>query len=368
MSLPQKKMTRRKLGWIGVDIGTSVVKIAQVAHSKQGWRLAASAVVPRQQIWQAEKVAGEEAISTLDELQAAQSLQQGYRGRSVAATLPMSLCDVHRLERDLNQEPNAQQILRQAIETATQQSVEHLQCDFWSAPAENKKPAWTQALTVSRNWTDQLCEDITQAGWNCEAIDGLPQAMARAVAMVHPETTAAPHAALDWGSARATLCFIENGQPTYVRCLKDCGLRNMLDALVENLQVTELEAQRLLEDYGISSPSDCISSPSEKESSDIARLVQEIISESLSQLVEEIKRSFSHFQYVRRSPGPQHLTLFGGGAMINELETHLSTQLDIKAQIWQLPTQGIDLAPSDRRADCLLASAIALSALAWEAS
>ncbi len=361
MILPPKRMARRKWGWIGVDIGTSVVKIAQVARSKQGWCLAAAAVVPRQKIWQAEQVAGEGAVSTLDELQAAQSLQQGYRGRSVAATLPMSLCDVHRLERDLNQEPNAQQILRQAIETATQRSVEHLQCDFWSAPAENKKPAWTQALTVSRNWTDQLCEDITQAGWNCEAIDGLPQAMARAVAMVRPETTTAPHAALDWGSARATLCFIENGQPTYVRCLKDCGLRNLLDALVENLQITELEAQRLLEDYGISSPG-------EKESSDIARLVQEIISPSLNQLVEEIKRSFSHFQYVRRSSGPQHLTLFGGGAMMNELETHLSAQLDIKTQTWQLPTQGMDLAPSDRRADCLFASAIALSALAWETS
>ncbi len=361
MSMAQMKLARRKLGWIGVDVGTSVVKIVQVSRNKQGWQVAASAVIPRQQVWQPEQVAGEEAASTLNELQAAQSLQQGYRGRNVAATLPMSLCDVHRLDRDLNQEVNAQQILRQSIETATQQSVEHLQCDYWSAPAVDSKPAWSQALTVSRSWTDQLCEDIAQAGWNCEAIDGLPMAMTRAVGMVHPETQTATLAALDWGSGRATLCFIENGQAAYVRCLKDCGLRNMLDALVESLQVTELEAQRLLEEYGISAPGS-------QESNDIAQLVQEIISESLNRLVEEIKRSFSHYQYVRRAPGPQLLYLFGGGAMIKDLETHLSAHLDIEARNWQLPSQINDPVTSDRRADCLLAPAIALSALAWEAS
>ncbi len=361
MELAKMKMTQRKLGWIGVDIGTSTVKIAQVARSKQGWRLAASAVVPRQQIWQTDSKEGTEVVSSLDELQAARSLQQGYRGRRVAASLPMSLCDVHRLDRDLNQEPNAQQTLRQAIETATQQSVEQMQCDYWSAPAVDAKPAWTQALTVSRSWTDQLCEDIAQAGWNCEAIDGLPQAMTRAVAMVHPASTREPVAALDWGSGRATLCIIENGQPAYVRCLKDCGLRNMLEALVESLQVTELEAQQLLETY-------CVSSPSENGDDEIARLVREVVSEPLNQLVEEIGRSFSHFQYARRSSAPQSLYLFGGGAMIHELETTLATRLEIEASIWQLPNLNTSPSSGDRRDDCLFASAIGLSALAWEVS
>ena len=348
----------RKLGWIGVDIGTSAVKIAQVARSKHGWRVAASAVIPRQQIWQGELLTGEEAVSTLDELQAAQSLQQGYRGRSVAATLPMSLCDVHRLDHDLNSESNASQILRQTIETATQKSIEHVQCDYWSAPKNESKPAWTQAITVSRNWTDQLCEDIAQAGWDCEAIDGLPLAMTRAVGLIHQgEGTAA---ALDWGSGRATLCFIENGQPAYVRCLKESGLRNMLDTLTESLEVTELEAQRLLEDYAISTPN-------QEGAEDLAKFVQEIIAEPMSQFVEELKRSFSHYQYVRRSPNPQQLYLFGGGAMIEGLDTHLSAELNVEARIWQLPQQNASGNSTERRADCLLASAIGLSALAWEA-
>jgi len=361
MGLQARRRANRKLGWIGVDIGTSTIKVAQVARSKQGWRVAAAAVVPRQQSWQNAWSEGTETVSTCNEFQVAQSLQHGYRGRSVAATLPMLLCDVHRLDRDLSCEPNAQQLLRQVIETAIQQSSEHLQCDYWSAPVIESKPAWSQALTVSRGWTDQLCEDIAQVGWHCEAIDGLPQAMARAVGMVHSDSSTAPVAALDWGSGRATLCFIEQGQPAYVRCLKDCGLRNMLDALVEKLQVTDLEAQRLLEEYGIASP------PSE-ETRGIARLVQETIAESLGHLVEEMKRSCSHYQGVRRGAGPQQLYLLGGGAMIGELGPYLTTQLNLEARPWQLPTPGASATGSDTRENCLLAPAIALSALAWEAS
>ncbi len=373
MKLPQltlspMKLSQKKQGWIGVDIGTSTVKIAQVERYKQGWRVAASVVVPRQQSWQTELLEGTEAVSSLDELQAGRSLQQGYRGRRVAAALPMSLCDVHRLDRDLSQEANAPQILRHAIETATQQSAKHLQCDFWSAPAAGSQPAWTQALAVSRNWADQLCEDIAQAGWSCEAIDGLPQAMTRAVKMVHSNANASPVAALDWGSSRATLCFLENGQPSYVRCLKECGLGRMLEALVDNLRVNELEAQRLLEEYAIATPR-------QDGSADIAKLVQEVLAEPMNQLAEELRRSFSHFQYVRRMPAPETLYLFGGGAMIENLDNHLSSALStdshrLEARTWQLPGPSSSSSPrkDDARDDCLFAAAIALSAIAWEAS
>ena len=355
------RIAQRKFGWIGVDIGTTVVKIAQVARYKQGWRIAASAVVPRQQAWETDPRNSQEVASTLNELQAARSLQQGYRGRSVAAALPMALCDVHRLDRDLSTEANPSQILRQAIETATQQSVEQVQCDYWSAPQSENQPAWTQAIMAPRNWTEQLCEDIVQAGWNCKAIDGLPLAITRAVGMVTPEATTSSVAALDWGTGRATLCFIENGQPSYVRCLKDCGLGTMLETLIESLQVTELEAQRLLEEHALAASA-------KMEQNDVAKLVQEALSEPLGRLIEEIKRSFSHYQYVRRSSAPKQLYLFGGGAMIDGIENYLSKQLEVEAQRWQLPPLAGNQSSADRRADCLLASAIGLSALAWESS
>ena len=355
------RLARRKLGWIGVDVGTSVVKIAQVQRGKQGWRLAASAVVPRSRHWSGNLLTATDVLSTLDEMKAAKSLQDGYGGRQVAATLPMTLCDVHRIERDLNRESNALKTIRKSIETATQQSIEHLQCDYWSAPAQGDQPGWTQTLTVPRVWADQLCTDISQAGWTCRAIDGLPQIMARAVRLVHPEAPTEPLAVLDWGSNRATLCFLEKGQPAYLRCLKDSGLRNVFHTLMEELQITELEAQRLLEKYGLSvSPTD--------GAYEVAQLVQEIVASQLHRLVEEIKRSFSHYQYLRRTSAPKVLYLLGGGATINQLDQRLSEQLGLKAHTWRLQPGGQELDTADPGLEALLAPAIALSALAWEES
>lgn len=355
------RLANRKYGWIGVDVGTSSVKIAQVMRHKNTWSLAASAIIPRQQAWQDDLVKEGKSLSSSDELLAARSLQQGYNGRRVAAALPMMLCDIHRLDVDLAREANAMQLLQRTIQVATQKSVKGIQCDYWSAPAAGKQPAWSQALTVPEIWTEQICSDITEAGWSCKAIDGSPLAIARAAAMVHPQAKSAPIAVLDWGSSRATLCFVENGQPSYVRCLKGCALQDVLDLLVNELQVSELEAQSLLEDYGLTHSTAA-------ESNEVVELVGKIIAEPISQLVEEIKRSFSHFQYLRRSNSPQFLCLQGGGGMIKQLDTHLASCLDIEVKNWQLPPGSTEQDSADPRSHCLLAPAIALSALAWEAS
>jgi len=353
------KIMQRKLGWIGLDVGTSTVKLAQVMRDRQGWRLAAAAIVPRQQNWPTNLTMASPATSSLSEIRSARSLQTGYRGERVAATLPMALCDLYRLDQSLENESGAPQILRQTIETAIQRSAADLQYDFWSAPATEKKPGWTQALALSQNWTAQLCRDISQAGWSCETIDGLPLALARAVAMVHPTTDSQPLAALDWGNGRATLCLIEQGQPVYVRCLKDAGFGYLLDCLVENLQVTTAEALQLLEEYGLASPTDT-------QDPTIASLIQKLIADSVNRLIEEIKRSFAHYQYLHRAAAPQSLYLLGGGALVGGIANHLQTQLSLSTQVWKLPiaTESTGHTP---RADCQLATAIALSALAWEA-
>lgn len=355
------KFTRRNTGWIGVDIGSSSLKIVQVKHSKSGWQVAASAVVPRQQPWLGDADAANKAASSLDEMKAARSLQDGFQGRKVAAALPMAYCDIHRIESDLEQDSKALQTLRQTIETALQQSADDLQCDYWSARGVEGKPGWTQALTVPRGLTERVCEDVAQAGWSCEAIDGLPLVMARAVKMVQPKATTAPLAVLDWGSSRATLCLIEDGQPAYVRCLKNGGLNYLLKKLVVELGVTDVEAQRLLEEYGLTSTA-------AGDQSKIARLLREIISKPISQIKAEIDRSISHYQYLRRASKPERMYLLGGGGMIRDIDSYLTAQLNIETKKWQLESHGQDRVSRDNSADCLLAPAIALSALAWEAS
>lgn len=355
------RLAQRKLGWIGVDVGTSSLKVAQVARTKQGWQLAASAIIPRQQSLTSVQAENTAPLSSQDELRAAMSLQDGYQGRKVAAALPMTLCDIHRLDKDLSRESNPHGIIRQLIEVDTQQSSNGLQYDFWSAPGFESKPAWSQVMTAPRDWTEQLCEDIAKVGWSCEAIDGNPLTIARAVNMVSKPEPDQAVVGLEWGNSSATLCILERGQPSYVRTLKLVGLDEVLTCLTESLSISGIEAQRLLEEHGI-----CGAEPG--SSTDISALVRELVSRHLAALIEELERSFSHFQYARRMPRPKQLYLLGGGAMIRNLDKELSTRLKLDAQNWQLPTATGEKNSEASRIESLLASAIALSALAWEQS
>lgn len=349
-------------GWIGVDVGTSAVKVAQLARSKGGLRLTGAAIVPRRSAWTAiEEFAANEPLTSADELCAASSLQGGFHGRRAAATLPMALCNAHSLDPSILRQSQDDRTVRQAIEMATQSSAENLQFDLWDAEVDEsgQAPKRVNLLAVSRSWSDRLFDDLTLAGWSCQTIDGLPLALARAVAMADRSETPTPVAALDWGYAKATLCIVVNGSPAYVRCFKDCGISRLLNRISENLDVSEEEAQRLLQEHGLDAAS-------QSSSSGVGELIEEIVAEPISQVQREFTRTITHLQGQRRSILPTKLYLFGGGATIKGIEDHFSSLLNTKTNVWQFGQQYCQSSGQTDLPSCLFGPAIALSALAWE--
>lgn len=352
---------KRRSGWIGIDIGTSTVKLVQLILSRNRVRLAGSAIVPRHTAWPVVHSSDNQPLSSVDELQAAVSLDTGFRGKRAAAMLPMAVCDLFSIERPPIRPLEQDRSVRQAIELATQASAAHLQYDIWDAESDpqSKNPPKSNVLTVNRDWTDQLCEDVSKSGWWCQTVDGLPLALARAVAMVEQNDAQAPVAALDWGYGHATLCIIVEGRSVYVRCLKECGLHLLIDALSQSLHVTAEETQRLLQGYGIAASVD-------KASLETSELIRDIIAPRLARLEEEIKRTISHLQGQRRTINPEKLYLFGGGATINGLAEYLTRQIAIDVKIWQFGADNVGYSAQAGLPSCLLGPAIALSALAWE--
>ncbi len=350
----------RQTGWIGIDIGTSTVKLAQLSRKKNVLRLSGLAIISRRSAWPTANLSDQNPLSSADEICAAVSLRPGFCGKRAAATLPMALCNTHSFDQPVGQSPEEDRIVRAAIEMATQRSTEHLEFDVWDAEAEEgKTPKQANVLTVARSWTDQVVEDVTQLGWSCQTIDGLPLALARAATMLSPHDPAEPTAVLDWGYGKATLCVVMEGRPVYVRSLKKCGLHQLLSKLSEALEVTPEEAQSLLQEHGIASTNNAQPTPT-------SELIEEIIAKPISRLVKEYQRTISHLQCQRRALLPKRLTLFGGGATINGLAAHLSQRLETPVQVWQFPSEHPDLAKQPSLPSCLFGPAIALSALAWE--
>ena len=87
------------LGWIGVDLGTHTVKLAQAVRTPTGSRLRHAAVIQRPGPWSGRGLAGARAsrIRRWPEICAALECG-GFRGRNAACLLPMNVCELRGLK------------------------------------------------------------------------------------------------------------------------------------------------------------------------------------------------------------------------------------------------------------------------------
>lgn len=345
---------KRQLGWLGIDIGTAHVKVAQLVRDDKGVRVHARSMVPRSLA--TSETEDEPVWSAVGEIRTAVVAGRDFHGREAAAIMPMGFCDIHQINNPVVDDEDLDSLVRTAIENITQCSADELEFDVWSVEpgieiAEAKR--WN-VLAAARPWTDRIYQDIVESGNICHTIDGVPQAIARAISLAAHGSAVPPVAALDWGYSQATLCIVADGVPAYVRALKDCGFDRVVGAVIDELGVTPDEAQQLLGQHGVRGLNSNVDD-------EVSALIAELLAEPLRQLENELARTLSHVGFQRRDIAPQQLLLFGGGGTIFGIERHLSTRLRLETHAWRL-NQFDEQSMAD---DCLFGTALALSALAW---
>jgi Tfp pilus assembly PilM family ATPase len=345
---------RNQKGWLGIDIGTASVKVAQLVRNDDGVRVVAKAQVPRLVTASAAAESLVEPLwSAKGEISTAVALADGFRGHHVAVTMPMGFCDVHQvgnLDFDGN---NLDREIRGAIETITQCAADHLEFDIWPADPVNQQ-RWN-VLAVARPWADRIYRDVVDNGYTCHTIDGVPQALSRALKLSAHGETLPPSAVLDWGYSQATFCLVVDGEPVYVRVLKDCSYHAVLEGVAGELGLTLDEAGVLLEKYGARGLNF-------KTEDEIATLIADLLVEPVCHLTNELSKTLTHVGFQYRNFTPRKLCLFGGGALVGGLTRHLTRKLRLETHVWSFESQR----SAEVKHDVLFGVAMALSSLAWE--
>ncbi len=355
-------------GWIGVDLGTCAVKIAQVQRLGPQFCLAAALVLARPD--QAPDAAAEahrwiaeppenwtDAKSWRQRVR--QALRREFAGRRAACLVSLDRTEL----RPMNLPPGSASERRAMIAAELLESGETSPAqrvfDYWDTRlAENLPDSNLEnvnVLCLAEEDADKAAALLAGLGLRCEAIDGLPTALARAVAMVQPDASE-PVAAVDWGARNATLCLVHQATAVYTRQLRDCGAAPLWDAVKRALGLSAADAQQLLRTYGVLDPS----APSAPWT-EVQQVLTDIIAEPAAALVAEIQRTLAYPELQRAGLLPSRLWLFGGGATVRNIAGYLAARIGLPVEPWRLE------ASADLAVDAVLMGlAAAVSALAWE--
>jgi type IV pilus assembly protein PilM len=358
------------LGWIGVDLGTHTVKLAQASRTPDGLRLRHAAVIQRPTAWpEADALAWDEPDPSWPEILAALDCGH-FRGRSAACLLPMNACELRGLKVPPGDPHERRAMIASELVDDDAQRAHPIDFDYWELGGEKGIETSdgfnVNVISVARPWIDQVAHDCRRIHLDCWAVDGTPLAIARAVGIAAGPRNGDRAVAVDWGFSNTTLCVVSRGRALYSRRLHDCHFRKCLAAIENALGVTRDHAQHLVDRHGVMlTGADPRSAPADEQ--EIQAALTAAIADVTASLVEQIERTLKFIELQRRYPHPTSLWLMGGGASVRNIGPHLSAALDLPVTIWGLSPDRGQSEPLGRQA-ALFGPALALSALAWRAA
>jgi type IV pilus assembly protein PilM len=381
-----------RLGWIGVDVGTHTVKLAQAVRDGAGVRLHRAAVIQRSTAWSSDDaLALEQPITSFSELREALECG-GFVGRDAICSLPMNVCQL----RALNVPPGSQRERRTMIADELADDWAELRqpmdFDFWELePGRGEKGSEgfnVSVLAASRLWIDQLHRDCRRNGLDCWALDGAPLAMARAVSLAGGLAGGRRVLAVDWGYSNTTACVVGDDRPLYSRRIHDCAFGKVLEAIMRLFDATLDEAQYLAESQGLAAPQDDnLEDFGVQRSADVTpdgtverpattwvddhktqTAITDAAESSLHELTRQLGRTLEFTAAQRRQLHPTAIWLLGGGASMRNVGPYLKHALALPVHIWNVVPDKAPIPCAAGHRSAIFGGAVALSASIWRAA
>jgi len=366
------RVFNRSYGWIGVDIGCHAIHLAQVRRTESSWQLSAVWSVEHPSTYTTEAAqnesTGEETFAwltsesicneglaqTRDYLR---NLNTLFKGRNCAATLNDGMITYREMELPQCDPSESLAIVHSEIAIETESELEELVAGCWQLPSRPRSITTSYgAASIKESTALLLANDLLSAGFECQTLDAVPCAMARATEMVIEDKQAGT-LAIDLGYKQATIALVQAGQPILSRALRNIGLLPFIEQIAKSFELTVSDSQTLLFQFA-SSRSD-----SEDCSEQFANPLQQLLNHYLQILSLEIEKTVDFASRTYRTITPVKLLLMGDGARIPSLEHKLASRLGIPTQTWSIERSG-NLFGEHHISSFAIAAG--LSSLAWE--
>ncbi len=176
------------------------------------------------------------------------------------------------------------------------------------------------------------CELVSQAGFECIALDADACALARFATLLARRDERAVWGVLDLGATTTRLMVCVCETPVLVREVGPGGVQ-WNRSIAEALRISETAAEVHKKDHGIALSSRGVrQDEGAAPSSELSGIVFGVLRSDLKKLAGQIKRSYEYVLSRFSQGNAADLVLVGGGAMLPNLDKYLAETLGIAAR------------------------------------
>lgn len=318
--------TRKRCTAVGVDLGETALRAAQLRCAGDLWQVVATAHVVR--------TPGDAATARPPELELKRLLAAApFKGKSVIAALNPPEVEFHVLDipkAAMQDGANAGQIIHWEIGRLTSLSTDQIETRHWLLPSRLGATSSVIGVSVTREAVLRMLRLCGESGLSCTSVDTGATAIHRFGSMLRRWPQDEVWGLLDLGARQGRLVLSLGDVPILIRHVGGGG-QSWTERIAENLQISTSAAEIQKHAHGIAlmaQREDC-RNPDPALHDEVAIMLLSALRGELNEMASEIKRSYEYVlgSYPGRRAGD--LVLVGGGAAMPNLPEFLSRILGI---------------------------------------
>jgi type IV pilus assembly protein PilM len=316
----------RRITPIGIDVGGFTIKAAQLVRTRQGYELAAAAVlplaIPNMELDLAATLRVREAL-----------LEQGFRGANIVVGVPNDKLETNLLDIPRGTVAPIGTLISAELHRSHDLPTGSFELAHWKLPSVvQAEPGETSVMAVAARNADletlmDLFEDV---GFHVEAMDTQSWALARACSPITSRPGKSIHAGeplsaiVDLGFNAALLVLVHNGVVLHQHRVTSAGGNRLRTAVLDRFGLSGEVADGLLKDTSLD-----LTHGSTSGESVHAAWTRNLLVRHADTLAVEIKRCVNEVTQRRPALRLARLVLCGGGAQMMGLEGYLSARFGV---------------------------------------
>jgi len=319
--------TRAVRPLIGLDIGVTGIRAAQVVRGDRGWRVREATLFPRA------SATGASAATSLTEGVRGCLRDGRFRGRGIAAGLNAPEVEFQALELPEDELVGSAEaiegVVRGEITRGAHDPGEETEIRFWRLPKSSAHAPHVLGVAARREAVVESVEACRLAGWECVRVDAAALALARAGRVLLPAEEEEVWGVLDVSVRETRLVLCVGDTPLLVRAVGSGG-EDWTKRITERLGVSEETAEIHKCEHGI--PSITREPRGERTPRPVRgvdSLVLGALRPDLTAIASEIKRSYEYALGCHPRGHASTLIVAGGGAQTRHLPEFFGQLLGI---------------------------------------